>query len=347
MKNFFSKVSALLLLSSLAFLPSCEWLKKKVGLQQNETSTTAGVTTNGEVLATMNGKPILTADEFEKQFKNLIETHPYGAVLAQMEGVERKVFDGLVSQKAITRYIEEQGINKTPEYQQQLEALIQMLNTRFFQQKHQPKVADAEMKEFYDKNKQTNLPEAVVSRGGVTASGVTFTKEADAKAFLEKAKGKGAQLEQVAKEANLSDKYRDFKMVNETSPIEPALRQKIVTYKKFPTVELVKVDDKTFYVVSATGKEESKYRPYEEVKPYIEQRLSAKKQEESLEKAVDKLKKDYNIQVDESYFAKKEAEKKADQKDVGNEEQLDMVMPEAPVSENAQSKKPTGSAKSA
>ena len=77
--------------------------------------------------------------------------------------------------------------------------------------KHTPKVTEAEMKAFYDQNKE-NMPEAVMSRGGVNAVGVSFATEADAKAFLEKAKGKGANLEKVAKDAGLGDKYRDFKI---------------------------------------------------------------------------------------------------------------------------------------
>ena len=45
-------------------------------------------------------------------------------------------------------------------------------------------------------------------------AGVEFAKEADAKAFLEKAKGNGATLEKLAKDANVGDKFRDFKLVN-------------------------------------------------------------------------------------------------------------------------------------
>ena len=82
-------------------------------------------------------------------------------------------FDGLVGQKLMTHYIEDNGINQTPEYKQQLDALVQMLNARFFQMKHTPKVTEAEMKAFYDQNKES-MPEAVLSRGGVNATGVSF-----------------------------------------------------------------------------------------------------------------------------------------------------------------------------
>ncbi len=326
MKNNSAKYSLALLVSALALLPACDW-KSKLGLQKSSSATAAN--DGSAVIATMNGKPLMTAKEFETQFKNFIEKHPYGAMLAQMEGVERKMFDGLVSQKLMSAWVVENGIDQTQEYKENLEQLVQFLNARFFQMKHPATSSASEVKEFYDKNKE-NMPEAVISRGGINASAVSFTKEADAKAFLEKAKGKA--LDKAAKEANLSDKYRDFKLVNATSiGIEKDLRDKIMALKKFPTLELIQVGS-TYYVVSATGKEEPKYRSFEEVKASIEQRLNQQKQEQALEKEIEKLKKDYNVVVDEAYFNKKAANEPA----VTEQEQLEMVMPEAPAQENAQ-----------
>lgn len=326
MKNNSAKYSLALLVSALALLPACDW-KSKLGLQKSSSATAAN--DGSAVIATMNGKPLMTAKEFETQFKNFIEKHPYGAMLAQMEGVERKMFDGLVSQKLMSAWVVENGIDQTQEYKENLEQLVQFLNARFFQMKHPATSSASEVKEFYDKNKE-NMPEAVISRGGINASAVSFTKEADAKAFLEKAKGK--VLDKAAKEANLSDKYRDFKLVNATSiGIEKDLRDKIMALKKFPALELIQVGS-TYYVVSATGKEEPKYRSFEEVKASIEQRLNQQKQEQALEKEVEKLKKDYNVVVDEAYFNKKAANEPA----VTEQEQLEMVMPEAPAQENAQ-----------
>ncbi len=328
MKNFTSKASCALLLSSLVFLPSCEWLKDKLGLTKTEMAASSDtVTGDGNVLATMNGKPLVTVQEFETQFKNLIENHPYGAMLAQMPGIDRQILDGLVGQKVITKYIEDKGINKTPEYKQRQDQLTQGLNVEFFQMEYKPKVTEAEMREFYAKNKD-RMPEAIISRGGVNTAGVSFTKEADAKAFLDKVKGNGASLEKVAKESNLGDKFRDFKMVNESSPIDAMLREKIVALKKFPSVELVKGGDNNFYVIYASSKEEPKTRSYDEMKRSVEQNLLVEKTQEAVAKAYDQLKKDYNVTIDESYFAKKDMGTGEQQ---GAEEQLEMVMPEAPA----------------
>lgn len=331
MKNFSAKIGATLVISSLFLLPGCDW-KSKLGLDRGVTSAANDGST---VLATINGKPLITAKEFETQFKNFIEKHPYGAMLAQMEGVERKMFDGIVSQKLMSAWVTENGIDKTQEYKESLDQLVQFLNARFFQMKHPVATSESDTRDFYNKNKES-MPEAVISRGGINATAVSFAKEADAKAFLEKAKTGKDTLEKLAKDANLSDKYREFKAINPTSiGIDSVLKDKIIAFKKVPTVELVKVNDSTFYVVSASDKSEPKYRAFDEVKTSIEQRLNQQKQEQALEKEVEKLKKDYKVVVDEAYFNKKAAAAP----EVVEEEQLEMVMPEVPAQENAQAAK--------
>ncbi len=341
MKNLSSKMSCALVMFSIAFLPGC-WLKEKLGLDKKVTTSAVAAGNTTEVIATIDGKPLMTAGEFEKQFKNFIEKHPMGSYLAQMEGVDRKIFEGLVSQKVMNRWVEEQRINESPEYKEYLDQLVQMLNARFFQMKHPVAVTDAEIKAFYDQNKE-NMPEAVLSRGGMNVTGVEFAKEADAKAFLEKAKGKGATLEKVAKEANLGDKFRDFKLVNAASiGVDAGLRDKIVAVKKFPALEVFKAKDGSFWVVYVSGKEEQKYRSYEELKPAIEQRLSAQKQEQAMEKAMEQLKKDYKVEIKEEYFIKKNV---PGAQEVENAEQLEMVMPEA--QENAKGKPVASTTKAA
>lgn len=344
MKNFSPQLKCALLMCSLFLLPGC-WLLDKLGLAKKgaASTTTAAQTDNTAVIATwLDGKPLMTAGEFEKQFKNFIEKHPYGAMFAQMEGVDHKIFDGLVGQKIMSRWVEEQGINESAEYKEYLDQLVQMLNARFFQMKHPVTVSDSEIKAFFDQNKE-NMPEAVLSRGGINATGVQFAKDAEAKAFLEKAKGKGATLDAIAKEANVGDKYRDFKLVNATSiGIDAGLRDKIAAFKKFPVLEVLKAGDGSYWVIYASGKEEQKYRSYEELKPAIEQRLTAQKQEQAMEKAMEQLKKDYNVKIVEDYFTKKNG----GNKEVENSEQLEMVMPEMPE-ETAQAKPATSRTKAA
>jgi hypothetical protein len=63
-----------------------------------------------------------------------------------------------------------------------------------------------------------------------------------------------------------------------------------------------------FWVVSATAKEDSKYRPFEQVKDGIKQELEKNKRGEMFEKEVAKLKEQYNVVINEDYFKGSEAE---------------------------------------
>jgi len=69
--------------------------------------------------------------------------------------------------------------------------------------------------------------------------------------------------------------------------------------KKFPTVEMIKISDNEFWVVNASSKEEKQYRLYDEVKDYLKNDLEAQKEMKALEEAIENLKKEYNVIIDE------------------------------------------------
>jgi hypothetical protein len=340
MKKLFSPLRIGLLVSAIVLLPSCtqlDWLKEKLGLNKSNATESQAATMGGTPLATADGKTYMSSEEFEKKYNNFIQNHPLGAMIAQMKGIKRKIFEGLLAQKLISDYVVEQGLDKSKEYEDQLEQMKQMLNVRVFENQNPVKTSESELRKFYEDNKD-KMPEAMVSAGGVKATGVSFAKEADAKAFMEKAKGKGAELEKVAKDAGLSDKFTDFKLVNKFGiGIDAGLKDKILALKKVPTLEVIKGGDNKYYVIYAASKEEVKIRPFEELKPMIEQKLRGSKQEESNAKALEELKAAKKVKIDESYFAEDE---KAAQEEA---QQLEQVMPV----EKAEGKKPAQATKAA
>ena len=187
-----------------------------------------------------------------------------------------------------------------------------MLNTKYFSQEHPVQVADAELQEFYDKNKDT-MPDLLISRGGTKAVGVSFDKEDDAKAFLAKVNAAKGDVKKAADDAKLSKNYRDFKLVNKQSVgIDAVLRDKVVELKKVPATELVKAGDKSIWVVRATEKEEVKYRPFDQVKAGLEQYVAREKRMEAFEKEISRLKQDYNVVVNEGYLKAQEEKLAAD-----------------------------------
>lgn len=313
MKNNVSFISCALLLSTLAVLPGCaplDWLQNTLGLKKGGSSSSESVGT-GEVLVWADGKPLLSESEFKKQYNNFVEKHPLGSLLKQQEGFEQQMLNGLVAQRLISKTIHEQGFDQSPEYQEDLDQLKAMLDARYFEMKNQVTLSDAEIKAFYDEKKDA-IPAAVVSRGGVSAMGVEFDKEADAKAFLEKVRGKGAEINQLAKDAKLDSKFHDFKLVNGQSVgIDASLRDKILAISKFPAYEVVKADGK-YWVVFAAAKEQAKYRPFDQVKAAVQEMATMERQRDSFEKAVDELKKQYQVTINDAYFAKKKGSEVAE-----------------------------------
>lgn len=264
------------------------------------------------VLITMGGKPVMTRSMCEEEFNKLIAENPqYKAIFEMMPDAKIKFLEGQAQLTAIDEWAKRQGIASTKEYKADLENAInawkKMLNQKYFVASLKIEMPDAELQKFYDENKD-KAQDWVIARGGVTAVGVKFSSEADAKAFLAKAK---EGFEKAAKAANLS--IEDFKVVHAGSMIDPKLRVEIMQLKKFPSVELIKVNDKAFYVVHATGKsDKTEYKSFEEVKDQIKKYLDQVKRQELVTAETAKLIKEYAIEVNkEALMPKAEAQPEA------------------------------------
>lgn len=301
--------------ASLVFLVGCEWGKKDNN--NEEMQARAGVTTTactiaddplvaqGEVLVSMNGKPVVSTKSFEQHFNRLLDDNPqYKEFLARSPEAKRNALSGLAGQAAIDEFICRNGVDQTEAYLEELNTLIKsqkrMLNLKYFTEGMDVKISDDEVRDSYEKNKDV-MPQLLISRGGVKAVGIAFDKEADAKAFAEKV-GKG-NLSDQAKTSGLSDKVRDFKLVHAGSfGVDPVVRDTIVSFKEFPVVKVVKGKDDKFWVVQATGMEEKSYRPFNEVKDALRGFVEREKSIKMFEEQLEKLKKEYNIVVNESFF---------------------------------------------
>jgi hypothetical protein len=240
----------------------------------------------------------------DQKFNEWLEENPaLKSVLPYMPDVKRNFFENLVSQEIVNRFVEENKVTEKPEYKKDEKlgaaSIKQALNYKYFMLANPVTVADADVKAFYEEHKD-QIPELLVSRGGVNATGVAFDREDAAKAFM--AKAQKGDFTKVAKEAGMADKVRDFKFVNAKSVgIDPALRNKIVATTKFPAVELVAAGNQ-FWVVSASNKEEAKYRPFEDVKPDLEREVEKQRRMKALEEKIGQLKVTYGVTVNENYF---------------------------------------------
>ena len=313
-----------ILVVSVTVLPGCgQWLKDKLGMGgKDEPSSAQGVVGGGDVLVSIKGKAVVTAQSFENEFDQLLNENPQlKSILPMMPDAKKNFLMGMVNQEVVDFWVAENKVNEKQDYKKEYDRMMhqvkRMLNTKYFGQEHPVQVGDAELQEYYEKNKDT-MPDLLISRGGVKVVGVSFDKEDDAKAFLAKVNATKGDVKKAADDAKFSKNFRDFKIVNKQSVgIDAALRDKVVELKKVPTTELVKVGDKSFWVVRATEKEEVKYRPFDQVKPGLEQYVAREKRMEAFEKQINKLKQEYNVVVNEAGLAAKEEKEKlaADTKD--------------------------------
>lgn len=293
-----------LLLSPLAFLPGCMDNTKSEVVAPATAGGAKSLDDGSEVLLKIDGRAVVTLNSLNAEFDRLLDENPQlKQVLPFMPEAKANFFQGMVNQEIVDHWIDKNGISATKEYAQEFEKTMdqvkKMLNTKYFSDRHPVKVSESEIKSFYEENK-TKLPDLMISQGGVKAEGVSFKAEDAAKAFLAKAKETKDGLEKVAADAGFSGDYRDFKMVNNQSlAIDPALRSKLVGLTRFPAVELVKAGD-VWWVVKATAKEEAQYRPYEQIKPSLEEYLKKQKQMEVFEKAIDGYKKQFTIEMNDA-----------------------------------------------
>jgi hypothetical protein len=304
--------SIALLVTALVVLPGCaplDWIKKQFGGEKVITESTGASATgktdtaacamDGNVLVSMDGKPLVTTDDLEQNYRQVLEERPD---LAKLEGVVKESLkQGLFRQAVVDEYVKRNNIQNGAAYQKDRDIMAEtcrkILNVKYFKEAHPAKVHESEIKEYYESNKDT-FPDLIIERGGVETMALAFDKEGDAKTFLIKAKAAPKDFEKLAKESGHKDKFRDFKFVNARSPeVDPAIKNAILETKSFPEVKLVHACN-MYWVVNVLSKKESKYRPFDEqVKEGLRQYMIQDREAKVMDEEMAKLKEEYKIIV--------------------------------------------------
>lgn len=311
-------VALLVTCGALLFLPGCDWFNKDknknlssqevvfVGTGTDVMATSGGIPSSdtSAVVLSMQGKSVMTADMFENDFKDFLEKNPQmRQLLAIMPDMREKYFEGVVAKEIVKRFVEENRLAKTPEYEadmrQWMETGRQMYDAQHFANQFPISVNASDVKRFYDENKDS-MPELLISHGGVQTVAVQFDNEKRAQEFLDAVSEKNDNFEEYIEEKGLSDQRRDLRLVNDSSVgVDTILRQAILEVTKFPTIKLVKVGDQDFWVIHPTAKEEKKHRPFVEVAEGLKEMLTKEKQVERIQTEIDKLKGDYEVVVND------------------------------------------------
>jgi hypothetical protein len=275
---------------------------------QNGSSDTPSITQkrivdpNDTVIVSMNGEPLVTQQDLDREFEILLNDNPQlKQVLPFIPEAKTNLLEGLTKQAIVDRYVEENNIDKQVEYQQELDKTLtsvrRMLNTKYIQNELDVNISDKDVRTFYDTNKET-MPDLLISRGGIQTKGISFDTEQSAQDFLNRAKNLG--FEKAAEQNNLTKKIQDFKFVNEQSlGINDNLKKAILKITSVPTIRMYKVDDKTFWIYFASNKKDPEYRPFDQIKPALTQFVEREKKMEKFNEKVDALKEEYNVVINE------------------------------------------------
>ncbi len=318
-------------LASLLCLPGCSLVDSFLGNKDDRTRTQrvateehaiadlrkgkAGMSVlpeeelTGESLITMDGTPIVTVNSLQSEKEKLLDANPQlKQMLDYMDPaqLDRNLAEGLMNQVIVDRYIGEQGVDQQPAYKKELrdgiKAVERMVNTKFFTQSFELTISDADVRAFYDSNKDA-MPHLVMSRGGVRAIGVACTNEQAAKAFADVVRAQKNDIQKAAEMEGKKDQLRDFMTVSQQAfGIEPELKNKIMAITNYPSVQVITLQDGTAWVVLAQSKEATQYRPYEEVKVDLKDYLEKEKRAKQFDSEMSKLKARYNVEMKEEFF---------------------------------------------
>lgn len=315
-------------LASLFCLPGCSLVESFLGTKDERTrahkvaveeramqAMTQGVSVlpeeelTGEALITMDGTPIVTVNSLQSEKEKLLDANPQlKQMLDYMDPaqLDKNLAEGLMNQVIVDRYIGEQAVDQLPAYKKELrdgiKAVERMVNTKFFTQSFDVNITDANVRSFYDENKDA-MPHLVLSRGGVRAMGLSFDNEQAARSFADAVKVQGNDLQKVAAAQGKQDQVRDFMTVNQQSfGVDPELKNKIMSIATYPSVQVFALQDGAVWVVSASSKEATQYRPYEEVKADLKDYLEKEERAKRFDDEMSKLKQRYNVVMSEAFF---------------------------------------------
>jgi hypothetical protein len=305
MDKIMNKGKIVLICTSLLLLSSC-WFGSK---DSQENAVDAPV---GEILASMDGHSLITVGQFNDYYNQVIESQPGLKDLIaknpnEVSGFKARLFENMLTEELAVAWTNKEGKHNDKDYQQARNNLLRMtertLAMKVFSEAHKVTVSEADAKKFYDQNKTSPyLAHLFVAKaGGKKARAVSFGTAAAAQVF-----GKGLTPASFAKKAKDSKfKIEDLGIVSvQSRGIDPSLVLGIVRAKKAPAVIAVQGKDGKFYVVALDQKIDDIFRSFKDVKDLVVELVTNDKTQKHLAQELGKLKKKYNISLNEKFFKK-------------------------------------------
>lgn len=261
---------------------------------------------SGPVLAEVNGSTI-TAGDYKKEVEAL---PPYLKPMAESAEGKKELLDTMVVRELILQEARKEGIDKSQAVADKLEELKNRIIVEAYLKKkveEQAKIGDAELKEFYDKNK-----EKFRTGEQVHASHILVKTEPEAQDILKQLKA-GGNFEELAKKHSIdaaAAKGGDLGWFGKGAML-PEFEKAVFGLKEGETSGIVKTKY-GYHIIKLTGKRPAGVRPFEEVKEQIKAAILPEKQQEVFKKLKDDLKKNAKISIKEDTLKSLDGEKPAD-----------------------------------
>ncbi len=305
-----TSVISLVLISSLLLLTGCFGQKEKVADNGGQKDFSTETTDKGELLLSINGKPVLYAKDFEEQKMMAQQSNQQVNMILQMmpEAAYSMLFKSIQAGLLMKEWIADQGIDKTPEFikqRRQLQDQIDLqLCMKYFEEAHPIAVSDHEALQFY-KEKRDQIPGLLVAPASVEIIYATFATKAQAEVFASKVRdGSEKHMKAAAKETGVKIETMDISL---NSTCNEVLKETVLATTKVPAKEIVKIDENAYWVVGMVKKTEAQYHAFEnaQVKEFMKKACRDAKRETELTQQIQDLHAQYKVVENSAYFESK------------------------------------------
>lgn len=312
-----NSVVSLVLVSSLLLLTGCFGEKAKDVQSGDAINTPAKPVVDmpkGDVLLSINGNPVLYAEDFEDQKQMAQQSNQQLNMILQMmpDAEYSMLFKSIQAGHLMKEWVVRSGIDQKPENVKQRrqyhEAIDLQLYMKYYEDAHPIHVSEHEAKAFYHAKKD-QIPGLIISPAGIEILYASFDDKEQAEAFAAKVRdGSEKHMKLAAKEIGVTLASMN---VSSDSQVSESLKNSVLSATKFPSKIVVKVDENAYWVIGMISKKEAEYRSFDmpEVKQGITKMCRDEKREVELSKEIEKLNKEYNVVENVAYFENKKQNK--------------------------------------
>ncbi|MEY4765673.1 MAG: hypothetical protein RI907_2346 [Pseudomonadota bacterium] len=246
-------------------------------------------------IAVVNGKAVPKA-RVDAMFEQISKQAPPGQPAPQRTpDLEKKVRDEVVIREIFIQEAERRGLQKTKEYQSQMELARQSVLMRALiqdeEKKGQGANAEAEARAEYDKYKAANGDKEYRARH------ILVEKEEDAKALIEQIKG-GAKFEELAKknskDTGSAENGGDLDWANPNNYV-PEFAGALKSLEKGQMTDAPVKSQFGFHIIKLEDVRPTQFPPFDDVKGQLLQRIQQQRMLKFREELKAKAKTDYKF----------------------------------------------------